>query len=123
MIGEEGKYVSVSPQRFVAAAFVPPVPGTSDAMDAEAELKADGSGFTVDIIGAPQEQVDVIVVVPKGGLAVPPLSQPSQRRQPAATELALALEGTVQVVQVSIGAAGRVRMDCRDVHGGCVVTA
>eukprot|EP01052_Picozoa_sp_SAG31_P014850 SAG31_NODE_936_length_10870_cov_5.136966_9_plen_606_part_00 len=64
LIGEENKYVALSPQRFVAAA--PAFPNRAQDSDAlfDEELMADGNGLRFTIIGSDKEDVRVTIVVP-----------------------------------------------------------
>ena len=113
LVGEEAKFVRVSPQRLVADATVAPAAGASDALNASAELEADGGGLSFLVIGAPGEAVRLTLVAP-------------MTRGVAATAAA-ALVGQVLLVDVALSASGAARVRC--VTGGgprppaCAVTA
>jgi hypothetical protein len=99
LVGEESKFVRVSPQRIVAAAFVAPAPTASDAVDAAAELGADGGGLSFTVIGAPNEVVRLTIVAPatRGGAAT----------------AAAALDGQILLVDVVVSAGGSAGVQCR----------
>lgn len=113
LLGEEDKYVRVSPQRFVAARYIPPLgPSASDALNPASELLADGSGFSVRVIGAPFERVRVTVIVP-------PAEAENSSESAGRHDALLALSGTAQVLDLPLGPQGAAALDCRIRYGGC----
>jgi hypothetical protein len=98
LLGEEAKFVRMSPQRIVAAASVTPAPGASDALNA-LELCTDGSGLAFNVLGAPSEVVRLTLVAPRA------------RGSPATAAAALA--STVVVLDVVVGVSGTARVRCR----------
>ena len=110
LVGEEDKYVPVSPQRIVAAQATMDTtdPDASDAMR-ESELQSDG-GLRFSIIGAANETVAVTVVAPSA-------SAITGGRD---TELAKAMAGKVIVVRTTLGLSGEAAVSC--LEGACKVS-
>ena len=63
LLGEQDKYVSVSPQRVRGVVALDIDPFGTDALY-EAELKADGKGFQFEVMGAANETAHVSVLTP-----------------------------------------------------------
>ena len=111
IVGEESKYVALSPQRIVAAHTT--VDSTDpDASDAllESELIV-GPALAFTIIGAMNETVAITVVAPG----------PAAGAGRAMDGLAMAMAGKIVVVKTTLGASGEAAVSCS--AGACVLTA
>ena len=64
LVGEEAKYVRVSPQRLLVAAPAAPAAGASDALNASELAAGGGGGLSVCVLGAPGEVVRVTLLAP-----------------------------------------------------------
>lgn len=106
LLGEQAKYVAVSPQR-LAAARAPPPPGDGSDAAAPDEFAGPQGGVAFGVLGAPGEAVDVAVLAP------PPGGGSS-----AAT---VAAAGTVRVVHVAVPESGRAEVACH--AAGCTASA
>ena len=110
LVGEESKYVAVSPQRVQASdADAGAASGGTDALRAS-EIAASRQGFSVVLVGAPGETVPITVVVPASGVA-----------EATTTDLARAAGGTVVIVKIAFDASGKVSLICKD--GMCTATS
>lgn len=115
LLGEQAKYVAVSPQRFMSAhvSGLAAVASASDALSEDELIAADHSnellGFTV--LGEPGESVDVAVIAPP-------------TRAVAANGVAAddaVAGGVVIVLKVVVGAAGKSGVECGPGKVGCRV--
>ena len=112
LIGEQRKYVALSPQRIVAAAAASSRGShLSDGLD-EGELAADGKGLKFVIVGADKEVVKITVVAP-----APAMEQASVNGEML---LGQALAGKIIVVSATLDASGRADVSC--VASGCTVS-
>ena len=110
VVGEQAKYVAMSPQRVVAAvAAVADDPAASDGLD-EGELMADGKGVKFVIVGADKELAKITVVAPA----------PGSQHNSGEKLLDKALGGKIIVVSVTLGPSGRAEVTCAP--GGCTVS-
>jgi hypothetical protein len=113
LLGEEGKYVAVSPQR-LASAFAPTPARPATASDAlvEAELVTSAGSLRFTVHGARGEAVRILVVSPKslGNLSA------SGR-----VGLAAAVGGRIVAVDLVINATGSAEVGCT-VDAGCSIT-
>jgi len=104
LVGEQSKYVGVSPQRFASTRAAAQAGGASDAFHA-AEMVGGGGGggcLAFDVVGAEGEAVEVAVVVPAKAAA----------GARAMTDVERAGRGTVDVVAVKLGAAAVAHIVC-----------
>ena len=108
IVGEQSKYVPLSPQRIVAAhtTMDSTDPDASDAL-LESELVT-GTGLAFTIIGAANETVSITVVAPAAGGG-------------AEDGLMMAMAGKVVVVKTSLGATGEAAVMCS--AGACKLAA
>ena len=115
LLGEQAKYVAVSPQRFMSAhvSGLAAVASASDALSEDELIAADHSnellGFTV--LGEPGESVDVAVIAP-------PTRAVSANGVGADDAVA---GGVVIVLKVVVGAAGKSGVECGPGKVGCRV--
>jgi hypothetical protein len=108
LLGEQEKYVAVSPQRFVTAHAVEATDeGASDAL-VEAELQPEGGqGLRFTVVGAVGENVSVSVLVPSANnAAAADVAESGEQR------LAAAMAGKVVVLAVTIGTTGQSDVIC-----------
>ena len=111
IVGEQAKYVAVSPQRVVAAmAAATHDPDASDGLD-ESELAADGKGLKFAIVGADTEVVKITVLAPAPG---------AQGDDDGEQLLDKALAGKIRVVTTTLGPSGRAQVTCQ--VGGCTIS-
>ena len=112
IVGEQAKYVAVSPQRVVAALPASAHdPEASDGLD-ESELAADGKGLKFVIVGADKEVVKITVLAPAPG---------AQGGGDGGGQLLdRALAGKVVLVIATLGPSGRAEVACA--AGGCTVS-
>ena len=105
MLGEQDKYVAVSPQRFATAVgIVAYDEDTSDAM-VEAELQPNGGeGLSFTVLGAAGETVSVSVLAPRA----PDLTDMRTGEQ----RLVAAMAGKIVVLNVTLGMDGRASVAC-----------
>ena len=105
LIGEEDKYVALSPQRIVAAhtSMDATDPDASDAL-LESELQADG-GLHFTIVGVANETVAVTVVAPSSNHTL-------ATDDGNGIELAKAMAGKVIVVTTTLGLSGEAVVSC-----------
>lgn len=108
LVGELGKYVAMSPQRFAVDVDVPVDPLGSDALNPQELGATDGTGFAFNVMGMPTENVQVTVVAP---------SQLDSLTGTPRAALDAAMQGYVRLVNVTIPESGRVRVQCD--HSGC----
>lgn len=108
LLGEQDKYVAVSPQRFMAAypSMSPHAAdiSASDALIQDELLSEDGDSLTFLVMGEPDEIVDVVVITP-----APRVIHVDQL---TTTDDVDVLSGTVAVVKVVVGPTGRSRVEC-----------
>jgi hypothetical protein len=112
LVGEENKYVALSPQRIVAAAAASSAVADSggEASDAlhESELQADGKGLSFGVVGASGETVHITVLVP------------ASSTDSTLSDLEKAMAGSIIVVTFKLPASGRVVVKCT--AGKCAAT-
>ena len=127
LLGEQTKFVAVSPQRFVAArvsASAMAATGASDALAEDELLRSpDGGGlFEFTVLGEPGESVGVAVVVPSGNAGG---GGGSGGGNASAKDNAAGMMGdgmgVVAVVKVVVGASGRSEVECAAKPAGCRV--
>ena len=111
IVGEESKYVALSPQRIVSAhATAATSADSSDAL-LESELQpTEGSGLSFTIIGAEAERVSITVLAPAAAV-----DDSMQGR------LAAAMAGKAVVVEATLGASGKADVSCS--AGACKAAA
>lgn len=113
LLGEQDKYVAVSPQRFATAravGFMAGDDGTSDAM-VEAELQpTGGEGLSFTVLGAAAETVSVSVLAP--------MAADLTEMRTGEQRLVAAMAGKVLVLNVTLGVDGRATVACS--NGECV---
>ena len=102
LVGEQSKYVGVSPQRFASTRAAAQAGGASDAFHAAEMVGGSGGCLAFDVVGAEGEAVEVAVVVPAKAAA----------GARAMTDVERAGQGTVDVVAVKLGAAAVARIVC-----------
>ena len=103
LVGEQDKYVALSPQRIVAARTTVDAthPDASDAMH-ESELQS-GGALHFHVIGATNETVAITVVVPSTGVPV---------GDGCDTDLEKAMAGKVLVARITFGLSGQAMVSC-----------
>ena len=117
LLGEQRKYVAVSPQRLVVGRAAATQVGASDSLQMDELIIAhgtedgDGSSLEFAVIGEAGETVDVAVVVP---------SSASDVAGVAGAAAAAAIGGRIVVVSVEVAEAGQSRVSC-SVAAGCRV--
>ena len=98
LLGDQSKYVSVSPQRFVTArATTATSEGASDAL-VESELMSTASGLSFGVIGTAAETVRVTMLVPGAG--------------DGDDSMGGRLAGKIEIVDVTLGASGEAIVVC-----------
>ena len=98
LLGDQSKYVSVSPQRFVTArATTAASEGASDAL-VESELMSTASGLSFGVIGTAAEKVRVTMLVPGAG--------------DGDDSMEGRLAGKIESVDVTLGASGEATVVC-----------
>ena len=114
IVGEQSKYVTMSPQRIVAA-HASEQDKQSDASDAlaESELQGGGAGLSFSIIGAEGETVAITVLAPAAAAG-------SDETDSLEVRLAAAMAGKVVLVEATLGASGKADVSCA--AGACKVS-
>jgi hypothetical protein len=113
IVGEESKYVALSPQRIVSAHATAATTRSADSSDAllESELQpTGGAGLSFTIIGAEAERVRITVLAPAAAVDDSPHGR-----------LAAAMAGKAVVVEATLGASGKADVSCS--AGACKVAA
>jgi hypothetical protein len=150
LVGEQDKFVRVSPQRIMAdttaasssrspssdnssrrsssTSDVVTAAAASDAVNATAELGADGSGLAFRVLGAPHEVVRLTLVAPNEPLAgAADGGNSSGSSSSSVTAVAAIANGQVLVIEVPIPVAGVARVQCRTGRGplasSCAITS
>ena len=112
VLGEQNKYVAVSPQRFMAAHTSKSAEatdfGASDALLEDELLSDDNAHLTFYVLGDPGERVDIAVIAPKGNAG----SWATKAYDIAIDYDVSVLSGTVVVVKVVVGPSGRSQVGC-----------
>jgi hypothetical protein len=118
IVGEQSKYVTMSPQRIVAA-HASELAKQSDESDAlaESELQGGGAGLSFIIIGAEGEEVAITVLAPAAAAA----AAGSDETDSMERRLAAAMAGKVVLVETTLGASGKADVSCAT--GACKVSA
>ena len=110
VVGEQGKYVAVSPQRMIAASApagsFSDSDGPSDALHEEELGNTDGAGVGFEVVGMAGETVNITVVAPASSI------NRNNSQGGVDDRLALAMEGKVIVVPVKLGASGKASIKC-----------
>ena len=110
VVGEQGKYVAVSPQRMIAASApagsFSDSDGPSDALHEEELGNTDGAGVGFEVVGMAGETLDITVVAPASSI------NRNNSQGGVDDRLALAMEGKVIVVPVKLGASGKASIKC-----------
>lgn len=105
LLGEQNKYVQLSPQRFISSRPVINDAILNDAMNVNELMLPENDGISFIVIGMPGEMISVTVLIPNPFNVI--------------TELEAALAGVVTVVKVTIPTSGRSEIQCRT--NGCIV--
>eukprot|EP01052_Picozoa_sp_SAG31_P012126 SAG31_NODE_701_length_12730_cov_3.008709_1_plen_646_part_00 len=100
LLGEQSKYVAVSPQRLVVGHIASDAEADSDSLSPDELLNGDGQ-FAFGVLGEPGESVAVAVLVP-------PKAANAIRNDAAAAVVA----GKMSVVKLKVGASGRSEVEC-----------
>jgi hypothetical protein len=130
LLGEQAKYVAVSPQRFMAANVSTSAMAVERGSDElyEDELLLPGSGgqeiLAFTVLGEAGESVDVAVIAPtESTVAINTQSADRPRRGEHGTVAEdVVAEGLVTVLQVVVGEGGRSEVACGIGSVGCRVT-